>query len=88
MPLNCEATDGVAVGVELVELMVDSEVNESEALLTLLDGKTITLVDTPGFDDTVKTEAEILRVIADFLAATYVPLAASLCHDSQKIMQL
>ena len=36
----------------------------------LLDGKTVTLVDTPGFDDTVKTEAEILRLIADFLSAT------------------
>ena len=33
------------------------------------------LVDTPGFDDTVKSEAEILRLIADFLAATYVALS-------------
>ncbi|GJE89827.1 P-loop containing nucleoside triphosphate hydrolase protein [Phanerochaete sordida] len=37
----------------------------------LLDGKMITLIDTPGFDDTVKTEAEILRLIADFLSETY-----------------
>ena len=36
----------------------------------LLDGRMVTLIDTPGFDDTVKTEAEILRLIADFLAAT------------------
>ncbi|KAI0080954.1 hypothetical protein K474DRAFT_1572730, partial [Panus rudis PR-1116 ss-1] len=36
-----------------------------------LDGKIVTLIDTPGFDDTVKTEAEILRYIADFLATTY-----------------
>ncbi|KIP06256.1 hypothetical protein PHLGIDRAFT_60285, partial [Phlebiopsis gigantea 11061_1 CR5-6] len=46
-----------------------SEVQVSSPFL--LDGKTITLIDTPGFDDTVKTEAEILRLIADFLAATY-----------------
>lgn len=39
----------------------------------LLDGKVVTLIDTPGFDDTVKTEAEILRLITDFLSATYVP---------------
>lgn len=38
----------------------------------MLDGKTVTLIDTPGFDDTVKTETEILRLIADFLAVTCV----------------
>lgn len=38
----------------------------------LLDGKTITMIDTPGFDDTVKSEADILRQISNFLAATSV----------------
>ncbi|EKM49287.1 uncharacterized protein PHACADRAFT_107075, partial [Phanerochaete carnosa HHB-10118-sp] len=41
------------------------------ALPFMLDGKMVTLVDTPGFNDTVKTEAEILWLIADFLAVTY-----------------
>lgn len=36
----------------------------------LLDGRPVTLLDTPGFDDTVKSEAEVLRLIANFLAAT------------------
>ena len=36
----------------------------------LLGGKYVTLIDTPGFDDTVKTEAEILRLISTFLAKT------------------
>ena len=36
----------------------------------LLDGKTVTLVDTPGFDDTYKSEADVLKQIAEFLAAT------------------
>lgn len=36
----------------------------------VLDGKTITLIDTPGFDDTFKTETEVLELIADFLTAT------------------
>jgi len=36
-----------------------------------LNNRLVTLIDTPGFDDTVKSEAEILRLIADFLAATY-----------------
>lgn len=35
-----------------------------------LDGKTVTLVDTPGFDDTKNSDAEILKIIAAFFAAT------------------
>lgn len=29
------------------------------------------MLDTPGFDDTYKTDAEVLKSVADFLAATY-----------------
>lgn len=32
-----------------------------------LDGKRTILVDTPGFDDTAKSDAEVLSVIADSL---------------------
>lgn len=35
-----------------------------------MDGRTVTIIDTPGFDDTHKDEAEILRLITEFLAAT------------------
>ena len=35
-----------------------------------LDGRTVTLIDTPGFDDTTKSDTEILKIIAFFLAAT------------------
>ena len=35
-----------------------------------LDGRTVTLIDTPGFDDTTKSDADILKMIAFFLAAT------------------
>ena len=45
-----------------------SEVQVSQPFT--LDGRIVTLIDTPGFDDTVKTEAEILRLIADFLSVT------------------
>ena len=34
-----------------------------------LDGKVVTLIDTPGFDDTTKSDTEILNIIAAFLAA-------------------
>ncbi|KDR76132.1 hypothetical protein GALMADRAFT_96589 [Galerina marginata CBS 339.88] len=36
-----------------------------------LDGRSVTLVDTPGFDDTTKSDADILRMIAAFLASSY-----------------
>ena len=34
----------------------------------IIDGKPTLLVDTPGFDDTTKTETEILSMLATFLA--------------------
>ena len=36
-----------------------------------LDGRPAALLDTPGFDDTYKTDAEVLQGVADVLAATY-----------------
>ena len=35
-----------------------------------LDGRPVVLIDTPGFDDTTKSDTEILKMIAFFLAAT------------------
>ena len=35
-----------------------------------LDGRVVTLIDTPGFDDTSKSDTEILKIIAAFLATT------------------
>ena len=35
-----------------------------------LDGKGVILIDTPGFDDTTKSDTEILKLIAAFLATT------------------
>ena len=35
-----------------------------------LDGRVVSLVDVPGFDDTSKSDAEILKIIAAFLAST------------------
>ncbi|KAG2013087.1 TKL/TKL-ccin protein kinase [Coprinopsis cinerea AmutBmut pab1-1] len=36
-----------------------------------LDGKKIVLIDTPGFDDTTKSDTEILKLIAEHLANSY-----------------
>jgi predicted GTPase len=34
----------------------------------MLKGRPVTLIDTPGFDDTTKSDSDILRMIAAFLA--------------------
>ena len=35
-----------------------------------LDGRQVVLIDTPGFDDTNKSDTEVLRLIAAFLEKT------------------
>ena len=45
-----------------------SKVQESEEFT--LDGNRVVLVDTPGFDDTHKTDTEVLKSIAGFLGET------------------
>ena len=34
----------------------------------VLDGRAVTLIDIPGFDDTAKGDTEILKTISTFLA--------------------
>lgn len=36
----------------------------------ILDGQSVVLIDTPGFDDTNKSDTDILKLIAAFLATT------------------
>lgn len=36
-----------------------------------VDGRRVVLVDTPGFDDTTKSDTDILTLIAEFLASSY-----------------
>lgn len=36
-----------------------------------LGGKAITLIDTPGFDDSERTDADILSLVATYMAKTY-----------------
>lgn len=35
-----------------------------------LDGREVILIDTPGFDDTNKSDTDVLKLIAAFLATT------------------
>lgn len=36
-----------------------------------LDGQTVTLIDTPGFDDSERSDADILTLVANYMAQTY-----------------
>ena len=36
----------------------------------IIDGQPVVLIDTPGFDDTNKSDTDILKLIAAFLATT------------------
>jgi hypothetical protein len=38
---------------------------------TQIDGRIVTLIDTPGFDDTNMTDGEVLSLIAKWLSETY-----------------
>ncbi|KAG8750942.1 hypothetical protein FRC14_008271 [Serendipita sp. 396] len=67
--INCVANrggDGVGHSITSCTSKVESIKIENP-----IHGRNITLVDTPGFDDTYKSDAEILAMIADFLAQTY-----------------
>ncbi|KAL0563986.1 hypothetical protein V5O48_018071 [Marasmius crinis-equi] len=37
----------------------------------ILGGRNVTLIDTPGFDDTTKSDTDILKLITAFLSETY-----------------
>lgn len=54
------------VGHDLRACTADVEFSKS----VKLGGKDVILVDTPGFDDTVKSDAQILQQITDFLHDT------------------
>jgi len=46
-----------------------SEIQVSEEII--LEGRRVILIDTPGFDDTNKSDTDVLKLIAAFLAETY-----------------
>jgi len=48
-----------------------SETQTVQVKQTTVDGTHVTLVDTPGFDDTHNSDAEVLRLIADYLQASF-----------------
>ncbi|KAH9925218.1 uncharacterized protein B0H18DRAFT_1170661 [Fomitopsis serialis] len=63
---NCAAGSQLKVGHEL-----ESSTIEIQAVSMKLGANDVVLIDTPGFDDTSRSQAEILQLIAEFLRRTY-----------------
>ncbi|KAH8663862.1 P-loop containing nucleoside triphosphate hydrolase protein, partial [Ilyonectria robusta] len=49
-----------------------SETYDPEEVHCTIDAHAVTLVDTPGFDDTTRTDAEVLQSLADWMEKTFV----------------
>ena len=61
--MNQASRSYLKVGVDLNSCT--SEIQESEEFI--LDGRRVILIDTPGFDDTHKSDTDVLKSIAAFL---------------------
>ena len=64
--INRASGSNLQVGVGLESCTADVEVTDEFTI----DDRPVTLIDTPGFDDTSKSDTEILKIIAAFLATT------------------
>ncbi|KAF2193836.1 hypothetical protein K469DRAFT_712676 [Zopfia rhizophila CBS 207.26] len=59
-------------GANLVEgESLSSCTQEVQSASTIIDGRTVTLIDTPGFDDSSRSDGEILNLIATYLRHSY-----------------
>ena len=65
--INHIADQNVRVGHSLASCTTDPETHTAR----LRDGQTVYLIDTPGFDDTTRSDSEVLRGIAFFLNGLY-----------------
>jgi len=64
--INVASHSSLRVGMDLESCT--SEVQLANEFT--IDGRRVVLIDTPGFDDTTKTDTMILKNIATFLATT------------------
>lgn len=62
--VNLASGSAFNVGDNLRSCTVDAQVSKPFQL----DGRQISLIDTPGFDDTTKSDFDVLNTIATFLA--------------------
>ncbi|KAJ3484478.1 hypothetical protein NLI96_g5624 [Meripilus lineatus] len=65
--INTASNSNLSVGTQLNSCT--DQIQYSEPFL--LDGRIVTLVDTPGFDDTSKSDAEILNIVCKYFLSEY-----------------
>lgn len=62
--INCASGSELPVGKGLESCTVDVRTSKP----FLLNGRIVTLIDTPGFDDTTRSDTDILSSIAAYAA--------------------
>ena len=50
---------------------------EIDVASCIMDDNKVVLIDTPGFDDTTRSQADVLEDIGGFLKRTYVKLGVA-----------
>jgi hypothetical protein len=71
--LNVEKFINIATGVD-VGVSHDLELSTSEISMIKMSllGCNVVFVDSPGFNNTMRSDSEILKTISDWLEITYV----------------
>ncbi|KAI9566267.1 P-loop containing nucleoside triphosphate hydrolase protein [Boletus coccyginus] len=64
--INLASGSTLAVSDSLESCTIDVETSAF-----FLDERTVTLIDTPGFDDTTRSDTDILKSITDYLSSSY-----------------
>ena len=64
--INLVSGSGMAIGQGLSSCTSKVETTDT----FMLDGRLVTLIDTPGFDDSNVSDTDILKMIALFLSST------------------
>jgi len=64
--INLASRSNLRIGMNLESCTAEVQLADEFTL----DGRSVILIDTPGFDDTSKSDTDILKMIAAFLATT------------------
>ena len=64
--INLASRSNLRIGMNLISCTAEVQLADQ----FVLDGRKVILIDTPGFDDTTKSDTDILKMIAAFLATT------------------
>ena len=64
--INLASRSSLRIGLGLESSTTEVQLTDEFSL----DGRKVILIDTPGFDDTFKSDTDILEMIAAFLATT------------------